>query len=301
VIAYRCLLGKLPFTGDSVGRLILEICSRPLPVPSHRGPVPEGFDAWFARACARDPSARFDSAKRAAAELSRLTDDAASVASEPAKPAPAQNPMALATTTLKSSNTEVLPSPRRRPRPLAIGLAAFALFSLLTAIGVQRWTSSNSAPVPPSSATPEQQVKALEARPPAAPAASHGSQGSPGEWTAPPGSLAPPRGASAAGPGGSAPGSAPSTAPAPPSEPARSDQPVPAASAPSEPGRPSPATSAAGSAPQQGVATTAREPLTAKPPARTRRPSERKTPAPKPPQPEPPPQTPAKPKVDLGI
>jgi eukaryotic-like serine/threonine-protein kinase len=74
VVAYQCLLGALPFAGDTFGSLILSICSRPLPVPSQRGPVPAGFDSWFARACARDPAGRFQSAREAAADLRRLTE-----------------------------------------------------------------------------------------------------------------------------------------------------------------------------------------------------------------------------------
>jgi serine/threonine protein kinase len=74
VLAYECLLGELPFAGDTFGSLVLSICARPLPVPSERGPVPAGFDAWFFRACARDPAERFQSAREAAAELRRLSD-----------------------------------------------------------------------------------------------------------------------------------------------------------------------------------------------------------------------------------
>jgi hypothetical protein len=76
VLAYECLLGALPFSGDTFGSLVLSICSRPLPIPSKQGPVPVGFDAWFARACARDPGQRFSSAREAASELRRLTDAA---------------------------------------------------------------------------------------------------------------------------------------------------------------------------------------------------------------------------------
>jgi hypothetical protein len=76
VLAYECLLGALPFSGDTFGSLVLSICSRPMPIPSERGPVPAGFDAWFARACARDPAQRFSSAREAASELRRLTDAA---------------------------------------------------------------------------------------------------------------------------------------------------------------------------------------------------------------------------------
>jgi serine/threonine protein kinase len=71
VIAFECLIGQLPFMGDTFASLLLAICSHPLPAPSQYGPVPPGFDAWFARACARKPEARFQSAREAASELRR--------------------------------------------------------------------------------------------------------------------------------------------------------------------------------------------------------------------------------------
>jgi hypothetical protein len=49
--------------------LIVQICAKPLPIPSAMGPVPEGFDAWFAKAASRDPADRFPSAKAMAVAL----------------------------------------------------------------------------------------------------------------------------------------------------------------------------------------------------------------------------------------
>jgi serine/threonine-protein kinase len=72
VIAFECLLGRRPFDSDALGSLLLAICTRPVPVPSSHGRVPRGFDAWFARACSRDPQARFQSARELAAELRRV-------------------------------------------------------------------------------------------------------------------------------------------------------------------------------------------------------------------------------------
>ena len=72
VIAYECLLGRRPFDEEALGALLLAICVRPLPVPSHAGPVPPGFDAWFARACERYLDLRFQSAKEAASDLRRV-------------------------------------------------------------------------------------------------------------------------------------------------------------------------------------------------------------------------------------
>jgi serine/threonine-protein kinase len=42
---------------------VLTICVRDMPVPSDVAPVPLGFDAWFAKACARDPEQRFQTAR----------------------------------------------------------------------------------------------------------------------------------------------------------------------------------------------------------------------------------------------
>ena len=72
VIAYECLLARRPFAADTLGGLVLAICSEPVPVPSAPGPVPDGFDAWFARATERDPDARFPSVKQAMQELRRV-------------------------------------------------------------------------------------------------------------------------------------------------------------------------------------------------------------------------------------
>ena len=60
VIAFRCMIGRLPFEGEAIGDLLVKICTAPLPVPSHWAPgIPPGFDAWFARALNREPAGRF--------------------------------------------------------------------------------------------------------------------------------------------------------------------------------------------------------------------------------------------------
>ncbi len=63
VIAYKCTIGVLPFEGESVGDLLVKICTSPVPVPSHvvQG-LPTTFDAWFMRALDREPDRRFSSA-----------------------------------------------------------------------------------------------------------------------------------------------------------------------------------------------------------------------------------------------
>jgi serine/threonine-protein kinase len=69
VIAWECLLGARPFEAETLGGLLLAICAREMPSPSRSGPVPAGFDAWFARACSRDLNHRFATAREAAQEL----------------------------------------------------------------------------------------------------------------------------------------------------------------------------------------------------------------------------------------
>ncbi len=63
VIAYECLVGTRPFESEALGDLLILICTEDPPIPSEHGPVPSGFDAWFAKACARKPDDRFQSAK----------------------------------------------------------------------------------------------------------------------------------------------------------------------------------------------------------------------------------------------
>ena len=79
VIAFECLLGQRPFDAETLGGLLLAICTHPIPIPSRCGPVPPGFDAWFARACHRDLDQRFSSARDAALELKRVCDGNAAV------------------------------------------------------------------------------------------------------------------------------------------------------------------------------------------------------------------------------
>ncbi len=75
VIVYECVVGQVPFGGDTLGNTLLSICSKPLPIPSTVSPdVTPAFDAWFARACARDPAARFPSAAQMSAELDACGD-----------------------------------------------------------------------------------------------------------------------------------------------------------------------------------------------------------------------------------
>ncbi len=67
VVAYECLTGSLPFRGDTLGGVIMAVCSGKFTLPSQvpGGPSPL-LDAWFQRAFALDSGARFGSARELA-------------------------------------------------------------------------------------------------------------------------------------------------------------------------------------------------------------------------------------------
>jgi len=67
---FAAMTGRLPFEGDVLGDIVLKVCASPIPAPSQVNPnVPPGFDAWFARACSRDPAKRFQTADELAQAL----------------------------------------------------------------------------------------------------------------------------------------------------------------------------------------------------------------------------------------
>ncbi|MEQ9322679.1 MAG: serine/threonine-protein kinase, partial [Polyangiaceae bacterium] len=74
VIAYECITGKRPFQSTSLGDLVMAICQDPIPPPSSHGPVPRGFDDWFARASSREKDERFQTAKDWADALCRVLE-----------------------------------------------------------------------------------------------------------------------------------------------------------------------------------------------------------------------------------
>ena len=74
VIAYECLVGARPFTGDSFGELVIAICTKPVPVPSQQATVPPGFDEWFVKGSQRDRNRRFGSAREMADELAKIAE-----------------------------------------------------------------------------------------------------------------------------------------------------------------------------------------------------------------------------------
>jgi serine/threonine-protein kinase len=145
VIAFECLTGQRPFDSPALGDLLMQIMTNPLPVPSQFAPVPRGFDAFWARAAARDPDARYQSAKELADALAEALDvpfdDTRHIGSRSsfADALTANLPRPLETVgaapTLAAAPFEIAVAPprpvRRRPKPAALaGLGALALVAI---------------------------------------------------------------------------------------------------------------------------------------------------------------------------
>jgi serine/threonine protein kinase len=72
---FSALCGRVPFEAESIGEVVLKVCSAPLPIPSHiQASLPKSFDAWFERACARNGKQRFASVVELADALVRLDE-----------------------------------------------------------------------------------------------------------------------------------------------------------------------------------------------------------------------------------
>jgi serine/threonine-protein kinase len=73
VVAFECLTGQRPFEAETIGGLAVAICHGPMPVPSRiNRTLPPEVDRWFATACAREVTQRFNSAKEMADGLHML-------------------------------------------------------------------------------------------------------------------------------------------------------------------------------------------------------------------------------------
>jgi serine/threonine protein kinase len=75
LIAFECVCGRSPFEGRAVGDVLVLICSEQLPVPSTLRPLPPAFDAWFAKATARNADERFQTAKEMADALRAIVGE----------------------------------------------------------------------------------------------------------------------------------------------------------------------------------------------------------------------------------
>jgi serine/threonine protein kinase len=112
--AHRLLTGRHYWNSRLLVQLVREVCLEPMPAPSERGSkLGPAFDAWFARACHREPAHRFENA---GAQVEAL----AAALGEPVTPPPFDVSTAPLTTRSR------LRRQKRMPRQIlvALGIAA---------------------------------------------------------------------------------------------------------------------------------------------------------------------------------
>ncbi|HEU4403696.1 MAG TPA: response regulator [Polyangiaceae bacterium] len=113
--AFRAVTGRTAFAGQSLDEIYRKVCAEPPPLPSKAAPgTPPAFDAWFLRACAADPGARFPNAGEFASAFALAMRDAGR--------APAAGAGGAAKATEPTAPTEpdakrlTAPADRARPR-----------------------------------------------------------------------------------------------------------------------------------------------------------------------------------------
>lgn len=151
VVAYECVTGARPFEADTLGGLALAVHTGPIVPPCRVRPdLPAALDAWFARACARGPADRFQSAKDLADAFEAAAAPAGMAASAvgatppqeaTAPPASPPAPQLLVSTGGASAleaevDSSALPAgvPKRRS-PLVYGVVALAALVLVGGVG----------------------------------------------------------------------------------------------------------------------------------------------------------------------
>ena len=155
VIAYKCVTGILPFEGESVGDLLVKICTGPMPTPSLTVPgLPPSFDAWFSRALERDPERRFSKASELAEGLALaagLSTRRGPTSSDDERlfAAPMGNPSVREAVSVPGANATSAPitatsSPMRSSRGVVLGAVGAALIG--GSIGVAAVVRFVSAP-----------------------------------------------------------------------------------------------------------------------------------------------------------
>jgi serine/threonine-protein kinase len=173
LVAYTMLTGRIAFSGESFGDILLKICTEPLPsigLAVAGPPGPAAIEAWFQRACARDPAARFPNAQefsdalRAASGIGAVSqsgEQARPRAVEERREAPAPSSSSMrsgdrAFPGQSVANASVALSaagiPKSRMGP-AVVIGSLAVISVIAAVGLVALSSRRSQSVEPSAAS----------------------------------------------------------------------------------------------------------------------------------------------------
>ena len=72
VLAFECLTGRHPFESETLGDLVVQICTGAPSLPSAVAQLPVALDRWFLRGVSKEPAERFGSIAEMASELHTL-------------------------------------------------------------------------------------------------------------------------------------------------------------------------------------------------------------------------------------
>ena len=191
LVTYMMFTGNIAFNGETLGELLLQICTQPLPrLLDGAKWLPPAMEDWFQKACAREPDARFPTAQafvesmRIAAGISSAPEHSGSfVPSQPISPGAVSMPMgrppgpldlrppptfsdatvprrAVAPATTPSTNsalafegTQAMPAPGGRGKMIA-AVVATAVVVALAAGGIAVATRHHDTPAAAAAPTP---------------------------------------------------------------------------------------------------------------------------------------------------
>ncbi|MDC3961936.1 serine/threonine-protein kinase [Polyangium jinanense] len=190
VVLYECLTGRLPFGSQALGELLIELCTEPVPPPTTVAPsLPAVVDPFFARALARNPDERFQSAEAFAEALASLRSGLPTLLAGPSlvmerMPSTpdvslAQTPPPAALPTAPGVATTIVVS-RPRAAKIALGIAAPVVLGL-GALAAYR-LSSPKEPIEMPTVAP---AEPLPAQPPAWPTPTTSASSTPTPTVAP--------------------------------------------------------------------------------------------------------------------
>jgi serine/threonine-protein kinase len=185
VVAFEALTGKRPFEGSTIGAITLSLHTARPKMTAIAPELPAALDDWFSKACAREPGARFATAREAAQALSEAAGEV--VAGPPLLRAPMESLPNLdelappadsgpkrsdrAVTNLSSSYGVHAPVRKKPPAfVLAGAVAVVVVLMVVVAVAVFRKPKADDPPVTAAPPPPTTVASApASAAPPAPP------------------------------------------------------------------------------------------------------------------------------------
>jgi serine/threonine-protein kinase len=169
VVAMEMLVGRNPFDATPLARVFQRIVTDDIPrLSSLRPGLPDELDAFFERALARDPAARFPSALAMAAAFREAAAPGSAILSA-ASSAPSLRPTPSTRSPRASATTSPASDAPRKPRLRVVALAAALLVG--SASGAFFWVRASVEPDSPkgsaSAHPPASAARPIEARSPA--------------------------------------------------------------------------------------------------------------------------------------